>query len=118
MWHNFPNTTGGNGSYDAKQTKHTDDIATRLKWRSGQMECHARPDGHHAGETHGWTEGVEPDAWLGYEDPASLTIKCRYVIEEGMLGAMYWDYDGDTAEGDLSRTVAAEILGYGMPVAE
>ena len=55
---------------------------------------------------------------LGYEDPASLTIKCRYVIEEGMLGAMYWDYDGDTAEGDLSRTVAAEILGYGAPAAE
>ena len=55
---------------------------------------------------------------LGYEDPASLTIKCRYVIEEGMLGAMYWDYDGDTADGDLSRTVAAEILGYGAPAAE
>jgi len=65
LWHYFPDTTGGYGSYDAKQSKHTDDIAARMEWRPGQMECHARPDGHHAGETHGWTEGVEPDAWLG-----------------------------------------------------
>jgi chitinase len=48
---------------------------------------------------------------LGYEDPVSLTIKCRYAIENGMKGAMYWDYNGDNEAGDLSRTLAAEILG-------
>jgi hypothetical protein len=28
-----------------------------------------------------------------------------------MKGAMYWDYNGDNEAGDLSRTLAAEILG-------
>ena len=48
---------------------------------------------------------------LGYDNPRSLRIKCEYVKENGLKGAMYWDYDGDNAEGDLRRTVAESILG-------
>lgn len=48
---------------------------------------------------------------LGYDNPRSLRIKCEYVKENGLKGAMYWDYDGDNAEGDLRRTVAECILG-------
>lgn len=41
----------------------------------------------------------------GYDDPRSIAIKCEYILEKGMLGAMYWDYDGDDAEGTLRKAV-------------
>ena len=42
---------------------------------------------------------------FGYEDLRSLSIKCRYILEKGLHGAMYWSHDGDNAQGDLRRTV-------------
>ena len=48
---------------------------------------------------------------VGYDNPRSLKIKCEYVKENGLRGAMYWDYDGDDADGTLRKTVAREILG-------
>lgn len=50
---------------------------------------------------------VNPDneLVLGYENVRSLTIKCEYIRNKGLLGGMYWDYDGDNASGDLRRTV-------------
>lgn len=47
---------------------------------------------------------------LGYDNPESLKIKCEYVVENGLLGGMYWDYNGDNETLDLSRTLAREIL--------
>ncbi|ALL06948.1 glycoside hydrolase [Pedobacter sp. PACM 27299] len=40
-----------------------------------------------------------------YEDPKSIAIKCKYLLDRGMLGAMYWDYSGDTDDGVLRKTV-------------
>lgn len=48
---------------------------------------------------------------LGYDNPRSLRIKCEYLKEMGLKGAMYWDYDGDNAAGDLRKTVANAVLG-------
>lgn len=42
---------------------------------------------------------------FGFENPRSLAIKCRYILEKGLLGGMYWDYAGDNEKGDLRRTV-------------
>lgn len=47
---------------------------------------------------------------LGFDNPESLAIKCEYVIDNGLLGGMYWDYNGDNETLDLSRTLAREIL--------
>lgn len=41
----------------------------------------------------------------GYDDPRSIAIKCQYILDKGMLGAMYWDYDGDDSEGALRKAV-------------
>ena len=46
---------------------------------------------------------------IGYDTPRSLKIKCDYIKEMGMLGAMYWEYAGDTEAGDLSTTLAVEM---------
>jgi len=48
---------------------------------------------------------------VGYDNPRSLKIKCGYIKANGLRGAMYWDYDGDDADGSLRETVAREILG-------
>lgn len=50
------------------------------------------------------------DFVCGFENPRSLKIKCQYVKEQGLLGAMYWDYDGDNAAGDLRKTVYETIM--------
>lgn len=41
----------------------------------------------------------------GYDDPQSIAIKCEYIINDGMLGAMYWDYNGDDEDGTLRKAV-------------
>lgn len=46
---------------------------------------------------------------LGYDTPKSMKIKCDYIKEQGMLGAMYWDYAGDNEAGDLRNTLATEM---------
>ena len=46
---------------------------------------------------------------IGYDTPRSMKIKCDYIKAQGMLGAMYWDYAGDTDAGDLRNTLAAEM---------
>lgn len=44
-----------------------------------------------------------------YENPQSLALKCRYAKEKGMLGIMYWEYNGDDSQGSL-RTAVYEAM--------
>lgn len=48
---------------------------------------------------------------LGYENAASLDIKCDYVDSIGMRGMMYWEYSGDSPRSELRRKVADRMLG-------
>lgn len=48
---------------------------------------------------------------LGYDNPRSLSLKCGFIKENGLLGAMYWDYAGDNGSGDLQKTLSKELLG-------
>ena len=47
---------------------------------------------------------------LGFDNPKSLAIKCQYIKDNGVLGGMYWDYNGDNEAGDLQKTLAGELL--------
>lgn len=47
---------------------------------------------------------------LGFDNPKSLKIKCDYIKANGLLGAMYWDYEGDNEAGDLQKTLATELF--------
>lgn len=49
---------------------------------------------------------------FGYETPRSLTIKCQYILNKGLLGGMYWDYDGDNEKGELRKAVHETLTGY------
>lgn len=48
---------------------------------------------------------------LTYEIPESIAIKCTYLLDKGMLGAMYWDYAADTEDGELRNAVYSGVKG-------
>lgn len=50
---------------------------------------------------------------LGYDDEASVSLKCRFIKEKGLLGAMYWDYAGDNDQHLLTTAVADAMLHAG-----
>ena len=47
---------------------------------------------------------------MNYDNPASIAIKGQYILDNGLLGGMFWDYKGDTKDGELQR-VLFESLG-------
>lgn len=40
-----------------------------------------------------------------YDNSLSVSLKCNYVLEMQLRGAMYWDYAGDDNSGTLSKTI-------------
>lgn len=40
-----------------------------------------------------------------YDDPRSIAEKCKYIIDNGMAGAMYWTSDADDSNGTLAKAV-------------
>jgi len=47
----------------------------------------------------------------GYENLESLSIKCQYILDNDLLGVMYWSYSGDNEAGDMRRTVYTVLNG-------
>jgi chitinase len=50
----------------------------------------------------------EKRLFVTYEDPESLRVKCRYVREHGLAGAMFWEYGADRT-GALLGTLFEEL---------
>lgn len=46
---------------------------------------------------------------MGYENERSLGIKCQYVMDQGLLGGMYWEY-GDEHQQPLRDTVCRILM--------
>jgi GH18 family chitinase len=47
---------------------------------------------------------------IGFESPRSIAMKCAYIKEQGLRGAMYWEYADDNDQGDLQRAVWQGVL--------
>lgn len=47
---------------------------------------------------------------LGYENARSLSIKCQYILDNDLLGAMYWEYSNDNSQGDERRTLYESLI--------
>lgn len=43
--------------------------------------------------------------FVSYEDPESLALKCKYVLNHNLAGIMFWDYSGDSADHALLNTI-------------
>ncbi|MCP3930205.1 MAG: glycoside hydrolase family 18 protein [Bacteroidetes bacterium] len=53
-----------------------------------------------------WNESSQ--TFITYDDTTSFRIKCKYIKEEGMGGAMFWQYFGDTT-GMLLNVLHEEL---------
>lgn len=45
-----------------------------------------------------------------FENPQSIALKCDFLLKKGLLGAMYWDYDGDDEDGTLRKAVYYGVM--------
>ncbi|MDU1905617.1 MAG: glycosyl hydrolase family 18 protein [Dysgonomonas sp.] len=45
-----------------------------------------------------------------YDDERSLKIKSEYLLEKGLLGAMYWEYSCDDESGTLRKIVYNTVM--------
>jgi chitinase len=45
-----------------------------------------------------------------FDNPESLRLKCEYLLKKGLLGAMYWEYSCDDADGTLRKTVYNTVM--------
>lgn len=52
---------------------------------------------------------------LCYDDAESLALKAEYIINKGLLGAMYWSVEADDASWTLSKALASPLLGGQNP---
>jgi chitinase len=52
---------------------------------------------------------AEKKIFISYEDPESLRLKCRYIRDQKLAGAMFWEYYSDPS-GVLVATLAHELL--------
>ena len=49
--------------------------------------------------------------FLSYDDPESVAAKGAYVTANGHLGAMFWEYRGDTDDHALLKSLVKAIYG-------
>lgn len=55
-----------------------------------------------------WVYNPELHVMYSYENPASLSAKCDYLLEQNLGGVMFWEFSGDKFN-DLVTTVYAEM---------
>jgi len=51
---------------------------------------------------------ADKQIFVSYEDPQSLALKCKYVLDHHLAGVMFWDYAGDPT-GALLNTINASL---------
>ncbi len=49
--------------------------------------------------------------YLSYDDPESIAAKGYYVANNSLLGAMFWEYRGDTDNHDLLKALTKALYG-------
>ncbi|MFJ8039188.1 glycosyl hydrolase family 18 protein [Kitasatospora sp. NPDC096147] len=47
--------------------------------------------------------------WWSYDTPATITSKMAWAKAQGLRGAFYWEFSGDTANGELANAVSAGL---------
>ena len=47
---------------------------------------------------------------LSYDNETSVGLKADYVLQKGLLGAMYWNIEADDANWTLSKAIASRLL--------
>ncbi|MEU8939109.1 glycoside hydrolase family 18 chitinase [Streptomyces goshikiensis] len=47
--------------------------------------------------------------WWSYDTPATVTAKMAWTKQQGLRGAFFWEFSGDTASGELASAIHAGL---------
>ena len=71
-----------------------------------------------------WLYSPSQQVMITYDDPASMAHKAAYILDQGLGGAMFWEFNGDTNEElldvlydaftDIVETYYGDIDGNGI----
>jgi chitinase len=56
-----------------------------------------------------WIYNPGTSVWWSYDDPTSLATKLAYMRAKGLGGAMAWELQADTADGELTRAIFNQL---------
>ena len=57
-----------------------------------------------------YLENAAGEVVLVYDNAQSIGFKCEYLLQQGLRGAMYWEYSQDDSEGTLRKAVWNGIM--------
>jgi len=47
--------------------------------------------------------------WWSYDTPATITSKMSYAKTQGLAGAFFWEFSGDTSNGELIAAISTGL---------
>ncbi|MET7714295.1 glycoside hydrolase family 18 chitinase [Streptomyces sp. NPDC005407] len=47
--------------------------------------------------------------WWSYDTPATISGKMNYVKSQGLKGAFFWEFSGDTSNGELANAISSGL---------
>ncbi|MFI2347192.1 glycosyl hydrolase family 18 protein [Streptomyces sp. NPDC019443] len=47
--------------------------------------------------------------WWSYDTPATVSGKMNYVKSQGLKGAFFWEFSGDTSNGELANAISSGL---------
>jgi chitinase len=62
-----------------------------------------------------WLYNPEKQVFVSYDDPESLKLKCKYVLDHKLGGVMFWDYESDASGALLDAVNAGLGMGADVP---
>lgn len=85
---------------------------------NGGYYSYGKPENQPKGTTIAWDSiaqvpyliNEEGTMVCGFDNPKSLAIKCEYILDNHLLGGMYWEYSDDNEQHELAETVANTLL--------
>lgn len=106
-WKGCAPGAAGDGQYQACAGGVTDGINGGNSYGYGQLL--QRGEGYrrywNASARVPYLYSAQQQVWISYEDPQSLREKARYIRQQGLRGAMFWELSADSGDHQLLHTL-------------
>jgi chitinase len=108
-WKGCPPGAQGDGQYQLCAGGVTDGINGGNSYGYGTVLKKAGKRYRNASAKAPYLYNPEDGLWITYEDPQSLKEKVRYIRQQKLRGAMFWELSADDSEHQLLRTLWDEM---------
>jgi len=108
-WKGCPPGPQGDGQYQLCAGGVTDGVNGGNSYGYGMVMKKAGKRYRNASAKAPYLYNPEDGLWITYEDPQSLKEKVRYIRQQKLRGAMFWELSADDSEHQLLRTLWDEM---------